>query len=187
MMRMIFNICEGLPPVMECQGPALLAIPLIGSFTVGSAVALSGAALGAVSAISASRAKETQLRGQAQAAEFNQRIAEQNVEISRGQTDAQLETADRERRLRIGANIAAAGATGGVTGSTLDILQDNVTQENLNILTIQQEGLLKERSLALGGQLQGQTAQLARAQTPGVRTAGTLKAASTILGAAGNL
>lgn len=72
-------------------------------------------------------------------------IAERNAEIAKAQTSQQLEVQDRERRLRRGANIASAGASGVGIESFGDILQSSAIQEEMDLLNIKSEGLLKQQ------------------------------------------
>lgn len=110
------------------------------------------------------KAQMQQQQSIAQANEYNARIAEQNAAIVASNTAAETAKADRERRLRAGANIAAAGGSG--SQSFLDIAMDNAAQEELNILTIKQQGLLKERSYQQQSNLDMMEARGARAQIP---------------------
>lgn len=59
-----------------------------------------------------------------------------NAAIEDANSSNQVIAARRDQYLRTGANIAAAGASGGLTGSALDILADNATQDELNIIGI---------------------------------------------------
>lgn len=128
------------------------------------------------------KAQAQQLRAQADADAYNATIAQQNAGIVEGQTQAQLDQADRERRLRIGANIAAGGASGISGGSASDIIRDNITQETLNLLTIENEGLLRKREFETQGNLLTASSQNTRGQASYVRSAGKTSKANAILG-----
>ena len=131
------------------------------------------AGLQIVGGIQKGRAAEAQAEGQARQQEFNARIAAENAQTVKGQTQAQLEKADRERRIRVGANIAAGQAAG--TGGSLDILQSSAAQEELNLLTIKSEGLLKEREFGI-------EESLGRASAFNIRQQGKASKAAAVLG-----
>lgn len=116
-------------------------------------------------------------QGQAAKAEadYNARISEQNAEISRQQTKAQLDTQDRERRLRAGSAIAAAGASGTGIESFGDVLSSSAMQEELDLLTLKSEGLLRERDYT-------NQASLLKAKGKNAQRQGYMQAASAILG-----
>lgn len=157
-----------------------------GAFSLGTTLSTLGTALGAAGALSSigssgqeSAAREAQLEADAQADEFNARIARENAALVGKQTAAQLEQADRDRRLRVGANIASGGASG--IGQSFDILQSSAAQEELNLLNIQSEGLLKQRSFQQSASLDTASAKNKRNQKPLVRSAGKAKSATAVL------
>lgn len=59
-----------------------------------------------------------------------------NAAIEDANSSNQIIATRRDQYLRTGANIAAAGSSGGLNGSALDILADNATQDELNIIGI---------------------------------------------------
>ncbi len=191
---------------MGAAAPLLFGLGAVGPTATGAVFAgtsgLLGAggafglsqALGTFSAITSlagvgaqSAAQESQFRAQAEADRFNAEIARQNAEIVKGQTAAEVEKADRDRRLRLGANIARAGATGIGIESSFDILQSSASQEELNLLTIKSEGLLKERQFLTSAQLKGAAATSATQQAGLTRTAGRVSKAASVLKTGSNL
>lgn len=88
----------------------------------------------------------SQMQAQQAQYEAQENTARANATLAANQTQAELDKADRERRLRLGANIASQGASGISGGSSLDILDDNLTQETLNYLTIESEGNFRRDS-----------------------------------------
>lgn len=142
------------PFAQECWGPLVVpvAVALGASATtaaaIGTAVTVAATVASTAFAVASARAA-----GQAQvgAATFNAQVAEQNEVLARQQTETlkqqnelQLSQADRDRRLRLSANVAAGGASG--LGQPLDILRDNAGQEELQILQIQHQGTLEQRA-----------------------------------------
>ena len=116
-------------------------------------------------------AQEAQIKAQAQADAFNADIMERNARIVEGQTQAAIEKEDRQKRLRLG-NQIAQGSVGGLSGSALDIIRDNTEQEVLNILTIKQQGLLESQSLKEQAALTRASGSNSLAQIPLLRKAG---------------
>lgn len=93
-------------------------------------------------------------RAAKQSANYNAAIARQNAETTMQQTNAAKETQDRERRLRLGANIAAGGASGVGIESVGDVFSSNAMQEELDLLTLESEGLLRARDYTAQANLQ---------------------------------
>lgn len=173
-------------------GGALGAANLAGWGSTLGALSLGGAALSSVSSFQASSyqaaAEESRLRSQAAADEYNRTIALQNAEIVGQQTQAAMEKADRERRLRMGAARASGGASGVGLESFGDILQSSATQETLDLLTIKSEGALKKREFTTQAELLGSSARSTRSQVPLVqRGARASKAANVISGVSSGL
>ncbi|TXH10048.1 MAG: hypothetical protein E6R04_06350 [Spirochaetes bacterium] len=148
---------------------------------IGIGLQLIGAVQNANAARVEGAAQQAQLEAQASASRFNAEVAKQNAAITAEQTKANLEKADRERRIRLGRNVAAASASGTGAGSFGDILQSSSAQEELNLLTIRSEGLLKERSYLQNAALDTASAQNALNQVPLVKSAAKTKSASAIL------
>lgn len=133
-------------------------------------------------AIKAETAAQTaQLQAQANADKFNANVARENAKIVEGQTQANLDKADRERRIRLGTNIANSGASGTGLGGAMDILQSSSAQEELNLLTIKSEGLLKQRSYLQNASLDDASARNTLNQVPLVKAAGKTKGAAAVL------
>lgn len=122
------------------------------------------------------------LQAQQQADLYNQRIAEQNAQITGQQTQAQLDLQDRERRLRAGSARAAGGASGVGLESFGDILQSSAAQEELDLLTIKSEGLLRQRDYLNQSNLLGMSADAATNQISLTKKAGKASKAAAILG-----
>ena len=120
---------------------------VVGSLTLLQGLSLAGTVLSAVGTLrEGAAAKET--------AKFNARVAEQNAETVRQQTIAQTETQDRERRIRRGRAIARGGASGVGIESFGDVLASSAEQERLDLLTLESEGLLRQRDFETEAELQ---------------------------------
>lgn len=156
--------------------------------TVATAATVGGGLLGGASDGYAQQyqyqAQQQQLRAQQQAAEYNRLIALQNAQIVEGQTRAELEKADRERRLRQGAAIASAGASGIGIESFGDIMQSSATQEELDLLTLESEGMLRKREFETQAGLLGAEASSYGAQIPMVQSAARSSASAARTGTA---
>lgn len=134
-----------------------------------------------MSALFKTAAYTTQAYGQMQQAnaesaalEYNAELALKNAGITRTETEADVERQKRENFLRTGKTTAAAAATGGLTGSALDVLASNAAQQELDILNIKQQGKLREEAYL-------SQARLDIAGSKNVKVAGKLAAASTVL------
>lgn len=116
-------------------GTAAATAATAGLFGVGGSFAL-GTTLGTLGTVASLGSTFLGLQAQnqsAQAAEISNRT---NLAIDESNSYNQEVSARREQYLRTGANIAAAGAGGTTTGSTLDVLADNAAQDELNIIGI---------------------------------------------------
>ena len=154
--------------------------------TLGTAAKVAAPAASAAGTIQQANALEAQgdaqaaaLQAQADADAFNAGTDQENAALLRRQTADATARADRERRLRIGANIAGAG--GSRVGQPFDILFDNASQEELNLLAIQNDGMLAERSLRSGATLKGSSAKNAKSQISAVRRGTYQSKAATVL------
>ncbi len=118
-----------------------------------------------------------QSESQARASEFNAQAGQEKAVIQVTQTAADVAKGRREGRARAGASRAAAGALGGISGSALDILESSAVQEELDILTIRQQGAVAEKDLLTG-------ARLDILEAKSTRAAGKVGAAATVIGGA---
>jgi len=201
------NITDtGMP--RECCAPLLLGVAAVGatgtaaataataglfgiggSFALGTAlttVATIGSVVAGVAGISqGARAKE-------EAAEFNEAQAQRDAKLTRQQTETtkqqsevDLAQADRDRRLRLGANIASGGARG--VGQPLDILRDNAGQEELDILTLESQGLLQAREGEIRARGFETEADLEAGRAATARTQGRLGVGAELLSGSARL
>lgn len=117
-------------------------------------------------------------QGQAQAAamDFNAKVAQQNADIAEGQSLAASEAQQRDAQRRIGASVAAYGASGVQMseGSPSDVLAESARMAALDNLTLKYNYKLK----GLGYQTQS---QLDSANAASSRTASYFNAAATTL------
>ena len=117
-----------------------------------------------VQSVQEGRAAQAEAENQARAREYNAKIAERNAALVGQQTEAEVGRQDRARRLRAGANIAAGGASG--AGQNFDILSDNVTQETMDILNIQREGILSQQNFQMQAGMERTAASNIRSSAP---------------------
>lgn len=156
----------------ECRDP--LTIASVGLSVVGGMMEQRAIA-------SQTAAQTAALQAQANAARYNAELNQQNAQIARGQTEAEMDKADRERRLRMGTMRAGAGASGVGSESFGDLLMSSAMQEELDLLTIQSEGMLRERNYLAGAQLDTMQSQSYSSQIPLVKSAGKAKSAASLL------
>lgn len=110
----------------------------------------------------------------ARASIYNAEIGKRNAQIQETKTRADVQSARRNARAMQGAARAAAGVTGGLQGSALDILASNAAQQELDVLNIRQQGELQKTAFLEGAQLDTMRARSAR-------TAGRIGSAASIL------
>lgn len=139
-----------------------------------TALLIGGTAVSAIGSIQQGNAAK-------QAANFNAQVANNNAIAARQNAAANAKRQEREARLRAGANRAAAGASGiQLSGSVLDLLEDNAMEEELDRLTILHQGELQASGLE-------SSATLLRAEGSAAQRAGFAGAASTLLSGASEL
>jgi len=114
------------------------------------------------------------------AGDYNAAIAQQNAQFAREDAALQMQQQDRENRMLLGANIAAAGASGiKAGGSVLDVLGDAARQGELARQNIFRQGEMK----AAGYQ---NTARLDQMQGDAAQKASYFQAAGDLLGGGAN-
>jgi hypothetical protein len=129
---------------------------------------IAGAAVSAMGAIQQGNAAKG-------AANFNAQVAQNNAIAARQNAASSARRQEREARIRAGANRASASASGlQLMGSTLDFMEDNAMEEELDRLTIIHQGELQASGLET-------SAQLMRAEGRSRQRAGYMGAAGTLL------
>lgn len=123
------NIFDGFEQ-KECHGPVM---PFI---TFGLAV---------VNMISGS--------AEAEASSFNSKVEMENSRIAKKQMRAEMEKQDQERRLRRGADMVAAGSSNSGAENFEDLFAMNAMNEEMDLLTIKSDGLLRSREHRIQGEL----------------------------------
>jgi len=147
------------------------------------ALQIGSAALGVVSAIKSANAERKSANFNAAINRQNAAIATQNAELARKKAAVDAQRADRERRLRAGANIARLGGSGVTSaGSPLDVLEDNTLQEELTKLRIINNGELNAIGFERQANSFGQQADLYQNQADSVSPIGGI-ASSVLAGA----
>ena len=139
-------------------------------------------ALAAASTTIAAVGAVRQGQAAANAAEFNADVAAKNAQAAEAQAQAASEAQKRDSQRRMGAAVAAYGASGVSLseGSPVDVLAESARMAELDNLTLKYNYRLK----ALGYSTE---ASLARANASNSRTAGYLSGAGTALGGASNI
>jgi hypothetical protein len=153
-------------------------------------VSLAGTALsagvGAIGAEKQAAAQQASANYQAQVARNNQTIAEQNARLATQTATVNAQNTDMQTRMTLGRELAAASASGleSTTGSPVDVRTGTGEVGRLTSL----EDIQKGNLTAYGYQTQatgfGATAGLERAQAGFAGQAGTIGAATSILGGA---
>lgn len=140
--------------------------PIVPYLLAGSAV---------VSAVGAIR------QGQAAAAsaDYNAKVAQQNAQISAAQGNAAVEAQQRDAQRRIGAAVAAYGASGVQLsdGSPMDVLEESARNSALDAATLKYN--YKLRGMGFENQASLYSAQSGFASTAGYLGAGAALASGT--------
>lgn len=140
--------------------------PLVPYLIAGSAV---------ISAVGAIR------QGQAAAAsaDYNAKVAQQNAQISASQGNAAVEAQQRDAQRRIGAAVAAYGASGVQLsdGSPMDVLEESARNSALDAATLKYN--YKLRGMGFENQASLYSAQSGFASTAGYLGAGAALASGT--------
>lgn len=127
----------------------------------------------ASSAISAVGAIQ-QGSAQKAAADYNAAVARNNAIAARQQASAEAERQERQMRLRRGANIAKAAASGvALEGSVLDLFEDNAIEEEIDRLSIFYQGEINANNFEANATLDDMRGQAAK-QASYFSAAGTL-------------
>lgn len=113
---------------------------------------------------------------QAQAQEFNAKIADQNAEVARSQGNEREEQMRRHARAVIGTQLAATAESGTqLNGTNLDMVKGSIYNEELDANNIRYD--TETRATGLNTQ-----AMLDRSQASDTRTGGYLSAAGKLIG-----
>ena len=131
-------------------------------------LAIAGAAMSAVGAISQGNAAR-------KSAEYNAAIADRNAVVATQQAAANEEAQRKIDARRMGAARAGYGASGVTSdGSVLDVLGDSIAEAELNALNIRYEG-------KLAAQGYGDTAASQRAAGKNAQRSGYMQAGASLL------
>lgn len=131
-------------------------------------LAIAGAAMSAVGAISQGNAAK-------KSADYNAAIADRNAVVAQQQASANEEAQRKIDARRMGAARAGYGASGVTSdGSVLDVLGDSIAEAELNALNIRYEG-------KLAAQGYGDTAASQRAAGRNAQASGYMKAGASLL------
>lgn len=153
---------------------AAAALPTIGGISLGTIASVAGTAFSVIGQIQQGRAREANLRYQAQLQEYNAKVAENEATLARQAAQADADTIDRRRKIFLAqqeANFASRGVTIG-EGSTLDVLGDAAAEFELDRQNRLHEGELgRRRNLIIAEQDRANAAGL-RAQGRDALTSG---------------
>jgi hypothetical protein len=150
-----------------------------------TAAIIASTTLAAVGAVRAGQAQEASYTAQAQAQDFNAKVAHNNAIAAGDQANAAEEQQRRHFAMLQGeayAGVAQSGA--GFDGSNADILKQNAINSELDALTIRYEGENKAKGLMTQGMLDSYGATASRANAQIARDAGYLNAGTALLSGA---
>jgi hypothetical protein len=121
---------------------------------------------------------EQQAKAQKDANQYNQILAENESKIITQQTQANEEALRRRNIISTGQNIARA--SGGLTGSSLDILLDNAAQQEMDVLNLRYQANLDKTRLANQTALGNYQTRAVQAQTRTAQAGALLGGASKV-------
>jgi hypothetical protein len=149
-------------------------------------VAIISAAVGAVGAISQGQAAAKSAKSQAQAADYNAKLAEGQAETARRiSTQEQLAHSRRTNQIQGMQRAAVAQSGTGFEGSNDDILDQSATLAELEGLNIAYNGNLRAQGFTSQSALDTYQAGVSRSNASSAQTAGYLNAASAVIGGIG--
>ena len=141
-------------------------------------------AVGVVSSIQQVKAQQKQADYQAKVAQRNQELAEQQASAERMAGYEEAQATRRKAATLIGAQRAAAGASGAAVdiGSNLDLQADTAAQGEMDAINAYNKGLDSAYNSQIQAWNYGQQAEGYKMQGQAAKQAGYLNAASTALG-----
>lgn len=153
---------------------------------LGPAVAIASGLIGAIGSIAEGNAVAQSEEYNAQIAERNKLIADQNRKQAINTANVEAEDKRRENR-RVLSSIAAAYGSSGLTleGSPLDVLEDTATEQALDVRRIEYEGRARAREGAIQMLELDEEATLRRMRKRSARIGSYFKAAGSVVRGAG--
>ena len=157
------------------------ALPIISAVT-----AIAGAGLGAISAIRQGSAQSAALRSQANAARYNQQVAEMNANAVKA-SGAYAEQIQREKNQRLIGSQKTGFAKSGVTleGTPLDVMASTASDQEKDIIAQRYNTDIQAWRYRAQGAQYGYEASRDVSMSSGPITAGYIGAGSTLLTGAG--
>jgi uncharacterized protein involved in type VI secretion and phage assembly len=149
------------------------------------AILIAATAVTAIGQVSAANAQAEQLRAEADIANYNSKIADDNArrELEAASLEEQLQRQKVRRTIGAG-NVARAKSGVAATGSSILVQDDSIIQGELDSLLIRHKGQLASNNYKSQSAIfKMQTSQL-KSQAKNTKKAGVISAFGTILGGA---
>ena len=169
--------------------PTFLGLTAAHFGAIGAALSVASFASTAFGQAQQGQAQSAAARQQAQVAQFNSRVAENNAILSRQAAEADADTIDRQRRIAL-ARQATSFAASGVTineGSTLEVFGDTAAEFELDRLNRLHQGQVQSNAQRIQATLDRNNAQGLLAQGSAAASAGRSAAFGTVLSGSANL
>ena len=155
----------------------MAAIPVI--------LSVASTAFSVIGAIQQGNAQSAQYKAQAQAADYNAKVAENNAIAINQQTAAREDAERRQRRIRLGSAAASMSQSGLTdTGSIMDMFDQSAIESELDILNSRYEGNLQARGYGEQAKLDRYSAATASSNASAAKSAGMLNAGAALLSGA---
>jgi hypothetical protein len=142
-----------------------------------------GSAISAVGAISSAKAQSQQMQSQADAANYNAIVANQNAETALQAGSANEEAQRRKSAIDMG-HMRAGLAENGIgldSGTATDLTEQSALSAEMDALNIRYQGQTQAQAYKTQSALDVQSAQQAKANASSAMTSGYLTAGATAL------
>jgi hypothetical protein len=142
------------------------------------------AVIGAAGAIQQGNAQSSSFKSQANAADYNAKVAEQNQQMAREQGNAREEMHRANARRFLGSQRAAVVQSGvdASSGTAAAVQADSAVQQELDALMIRYESELQGRDFGSAAVLERNQAAMSRSNARSSRTSGYINAGASMLG-----
>lgn len=163
--------------------PTFLGLTAAQFGAIGAGLSVASFGVTALGQMRQGQAQAAAARQQAQIAEFNARVAENNAILSRQAAEADADTIDRQRRIALSKQaVGFAGSNVVINeGSTLEVLGDTAAEFELDRLNRLHQGQVQSNAQRIQATLDRDNAQGLLAQGSAAASAGRTAAFGTVL------
>jgi hypothetical protein len=163
--------------------PTFLGLTAAQFGAIGAGLSVASFGVTALGQMRQGQAQAAAARQQAQIAEFNAKVAENNAILSRQAAEADADTIDRQRRIALSKQAVGFAGSNVVIdeGSTLEVLGDTAAEFELDRLNRLHQGQVQSNAQRIQATLDRDNAQGLLAQGSAAASAGRTAAFGTVL------